>query len=141
MKVVLDTNVLVSAVLVATSPPARILQAWRAGVFQLVVSGDLLLELRDVLNRPRIAERSGWSAEDVATLIGALMASAAFVEPGDVLHVVSDDDDNRVLEAALAGEADYIVSGDRALLSLGRYEGIEIVTPARLWAILSSQEP
>jgi len=69
------------------------------------------------------------------------MASAAFVEPEEALQVVSDDDDNRVLEAALAGEADYIVSGDRALLSLGRYEGIEIVTPARLSAILSAPGP
>ena len=140
MRVVLDTNVLVSAVLAPGSPPAQLLQAWRDGAFQLVVSGDLLVEIRDVLNRPRIAERSGWSEEDVATLVGALLASAAFVEPTERVSVVSDDDDNRVLEAALTGEADYVVSGDRALLNLGNFEGIEIVTPARLAAILAAPE-
>ncbi len=64
------------------------------------------------------------------------------MEPPVHLRIIAaDPDDDRVLEAAVAGEADFIVSGDRHLLDLGRYEGIEIVTPARFLAELSMRPP
>jgi len=58
------------------------------------------------------------------------------VEPTHRIDASRDPDDNRVLEAAIAGEADYIVTGDRDLLELGSYEGIRIVTPAEFVALL-----
>jgi predicted nucleic acid-binding protein len=75
----------------------------------------------------------------VAAFIEDVREHALVVAPTDELHVVSrDPDDNRVVEAAVAGEADYIVSGDEDLLDLGGYEGISIVSPARFAAILAA---
>ncbi len=65
-------------------------------------------------------------------------SAVTMVDPAESLSVIADPPDNRVLEAAVAGEADYIVSGDRDLLDLGKYEGIEIVTPAMFLAILAT---
>ena len=141
MRVVLDTNVIVSAVLSPGSPPDSILGASRKEALDLVTSVPLLHELEDVLGRPRIAKRLGWTAEERAFFIAALTDFAVIVAPKERFQVVkADPADNRVLEAAVAGSADYAVSGDRHLLELGSYEGIPIVTPARFAAILAASQ-
>lgn len=139
MKAVLDTNVLVSAMIGPQGAPAAILKAWREREFQLVTSSLLVAEAGNVLRRRRIQKFTGLSLEDVEELLDDLLATAVVVEPSGVLDVIaSDPDDNRVLEAALGGEADYVVSGDRDLLDLKRYEHVEIVTPMRFLAVLSA---
>lgn len=138
MKAVVDTNVLVSGLLSPLGGPAAILEAWRHERFQLVTSASLIDELRHVLARPRIADRLGWSADERRQFVAAFEASAVVVAPEITLDIVTDDPaDNRVLEATLAGEVDYIVSGDRHLLELGNYEEIPISAPARFLAMLS----
>ncbi len=138
MRAVLDTNVLVSAVLSRAGAPGAILRAWREDRFQLITSAPLLDELRDVLARPRIVERHGWSPEERLLFIVAFDESAIVVTPDDELRVVDEDpDDDRVLEAAITGGVDYIVSGDHHLLDLGEHAGIPIVTPARFVAALT----
>ena len=72
MRAVLDTNVLVSAVLSRGSPPDLILQAWRRGSFQLVTSAPLLFELDAVLRRPRIKDRLGWTDRELTAFVVAL---------------------------------------------------------------------
>jgi putative PIN family toxin of toxin-antitoxin system len=139
MRAVADTNVIVSAVLSKGSPPDLILQHWRRGTFQLVTSAPLLRELDDVLGRPEIARRHKWSPNERAAFVVSLSESAIVVAPEKQLDVIAEDpDDNRVLEAAVEAHADYIVSGDRHLLELESYEGIQIVTPARFNAILAT---
>ena len=140
MRAVLDTNVLVSAALNEHAPPGQIVRASHGGAFDLVSSPELISELNVVLNRPRIRSRLGWSLEDVSDFMRGVVADAIHVIATRRLEVVRDPDDNRVLEAAVAGAADYIVSGDADLLALGVYEGIEIVTPARFAAILASAD-
>lgn len=138
MRAVLDTNVLVSAVLSRAGAPGAILRAWREDRFQLITSAPLLDELRDVLARPRIVERHGWSPEERLLFIAAFDESAIVVTPDAELRVVDEDpDDDRVLEAAITGGVDYIVSGDHHLLDLGEHAGIPIVTPARFVAALA----
>lgn len=139
----MDTNVVVSAVLSQGSPPDSILQSWRRGAFQLVTSAPLLRELQRVLARPHIAHRLGWSAQERNSFLADFSESATVVIPNKRLDVVKvDPADNRVLEAAVEGQADFVVSGDHDLLDIGSYEGIEIVTPARFNSILAtSQQP
>lgn len=138
MRAVLDTNVIVSAVLSRTGAPGAILRAWREDRFQLVTSAPLLDELRDVLARPRSAERHGWSPDERLLFIAAFDESAIVVASEAGLRVIVEDlDDDRVLEAAMAGEVDYIVSGDHHLLDLGTHADIPIVTPARFAAALT----
>jgi|SRR5450759_1434163 putative PIN family toxin of toxin-antitoxin system len=140
MKAVLDTNVFVSAFLSAGSPPDRIVRAWRRGDFELVTSAPILSELEAVLARPHIAKRLGWNAEEQTATIAALSDAATVVVPTEkITAITSDPSDNRILEAAVAVQADYIVSGDSDLLNLHVFEGMEIVTPARFAAILQGR--
>ena len=138
MRVVLDTNVLISAAISGRGACGEIWRAWRFGAFQLVTSPPILAEYERVLRYPRIARRLAWTGEQVAEVLHLLSEQTTTVHPTQSLSVImADPTDDRFLEAAIAGEADCIVSRDEHLLSLGRFEGVEIVAPARLLAILS----
>lgn len=128
-RAVLDTNVIVSGI-GWKGAPAAILDAAGDSQLVLVTSAPLLAELRRVLEYPKLAKviRGG------AQLADLVAASGVVVVPTRTLTVVSDDDDNRVLEAAIEGAADYIVSGDTDLLDLGSFRGIPILTPAEFAA-------
>ena len=139
MRAVLDTNVIISGALSRGSMPDHILRAQRRQAFELVTSDELLAELSSVLSRRKISDRLGWSAADIQEFVTDIRENAVISAPGRRLNVViADESDNRVLEAALESNADYIVTGDRHLVGLGEYEGIAIVTPARFVALLET---
>lgn len=122
MRVVLDTNVLVSAVLGGVL--AKILDAWYAGRFTLLVNDEVLYEYRDVLSRPKFE----LTLDEVDGIVGYVFHHAEFVTVTRSLRVVeSDPDDDKFLEVALAGRANLIVSGDRHLLALESYEHIPVI--------------
>jgi putative PIN family toxin of toxin-antitoxin system len=124
-RVVLDSNVIVSG-LGWSGAPARIVEAVLAGELMLVTSSPLLAELRRVLAYPKLAKVI-LEGEKLADLVEM---SSIVIEPVSVFDAVEDESDNRVLEAAVDGGADYIVSGDEHLLTLGAFRGIPIVTPS-----------
>jgi putative PIN family toxin of toxin-antitoxin system len=137
MKVVLDTNVLISAVLSPGNPPDMVLQAWRDGAFELLISFPMLGELSEALTRPKIRKRLGHSIAEVYAFVSDLSDMATIVTPRRKIRVITDDpDDNTVLEAAVAGHADYIVTGDKVLQRLRSHERTEIVTPRQFVEIL-----
>lgn len=129
-RAVLDANVLVSAIVSPKGIPAKVLTAWEAERFHLVLFEAVLYEIDRVLRYPRIARRHRWSEERLRGFIGDL-AHLAIMTPGAVyLTVIAEDpSDDRYLECAIEGEAEYIVSGDQHLLELAEYQGISIVTP------------
>jgi putative PIN family toxin of toxin-antitoxin system len=130
MRVIADTNIVVSRYLVTRGIPAQVLAAWRAGQYDLIVSPALLTEYEDVLNRPDVQRRHGMSPEQVARELADLARFAIVVQPAAVPTVIAaDPDDDHVLAAAVAGEADFIVTGDPHLLELQEYEGIRILSP------------
>jgi putative PIN family toxin of toxin-antitoxin system len=141
VKVVLDTNVIVSALIVSDSLPNKALSLAQAGTIELIVSTPLLSELQGVLTRRHIKGRLGWSDDEVRRFVEWLRRAGSFVEPESRLYILTDDADNRFLEAATAGEADYIVTGDTQMLALAKYEGVQIVTPAQFVAILAALPP
>jgi putative PIN family toxin of toxin-antitoxin system len=122
MRVVADTNVLISAFLFG-GLPRIFLDRGLAGTFSLVTSGALLDELDEKLSgKFAVPENKAFA------FLSQLKSKAAVVNPSFVLNAVLEDpDDNRVLECAVAGRAEYIVSGDRHLLWLYAYEGIAIL--------------
>ncbi len=123
MRVVLDTNVFVSAVLGGRL--SGVLEAWDVGRFTLLVNADILREYREVLSRPKF----GLTVEDVDNIIGYVFHRAEFVTAAHLLNVIVEDSpDNRFLEVGVAGQADCIVSGDRHLLRLQSCEGIPIIS-------------
>lgn len=134
---VLDTNVLASGSITPLGIPGQILQAWRRGEFTLVVSPEILDEVREVMTRPKLLERYERSLEDVDGFVGVLESNGQMVQPpGGGRWVAEDPDDDKFIAAGLAAGADYVVSADRHLLGLGRVEGLMMVSAARFLAIL-----
>jgi len=128
VRVVLDTNVLVSALLF-TGTAAEILPLWQKGVITILLSRDVLEEYLRVLSYPKfqLAE-----AEIKALIEEELLPFVTVVKPKRRLSVVKrDPSDNKFLECALAGKAQVIVSGDKDLISIGHYRRVRIQTPAQ----------
>ena len=140
MRAVLDTNVAISAAINEDGTPAAVIRSWDAGSFTWVVSEALLEELGRTFNSPRVRRYLAWSQSQVDDFLVRVRRIAAVVSPAtEIRRITADPPDNRVLEAAVEGRADYIVSGDRHLLDLKRHEGIDIVTPAQFLAILTTE--
>ena len=118
-----DTNIFISAFIFG-GLPRKLLEIARAGLIKLTTSPVLLDELERKLRRkfnwdePILAE----TRNDLEQLCDITSTTQS------ITHIQADPDDDRVLEAAIAGRADYIVSGDKHLLKLGEYEGIRILT-------------
>lgn len=132
MRVVLDTNTLVSAVISPGGPPRRLLDGARAQAFELCSSATPLAELLDLLSREKFAARLAQAGITPQGVVGELRHMATMATPQVVPRVIEHDaDDDHVLACALAGQTDSIVSGDKHLLGLdGQYQGIRIVAPA-----------
>jgi putative PIN family toxin of toxin-antitoxin system len=117
LRVVLDPGVLVSSVLAAGGAPAQVVDRWRDGEFDLIVSPKLLDELLEVLLRPRF--RPFVEESDAQAYVEALRGEALlFDDPEDPPAVTPDPDDDYLVALAEAGDADVIVSGDSHLTDL-----------------------
>ena len=136
-RAVLDANVFVSGIISAQGVPGRILDAWRADQFHLVISYAILQEIERVLQYPKIARRHQWSNDERRNFLAELTLFASLT-PGDIrVQVIAEcPADDRYLECALEGRADYVVSGDRHLLQLKTYQGISIISPRLFLNIL-----
>jgi putative PIN family toxin of toxin-antitoxin system len=129
LRVVLDTNVFVSSLLVKAGVPAQALDAWRARRFVLVTSSAILAETHATLNYDRIRRKYNLTDDDVEQLL-ALLQREALLVPGtaDVTGVIpADPSDEKILACALDCRADLIVSGNLHLLDLGQYRGVSIL--------------
>ena len=125
LKFVLDTNVLVSALISGKGNPALLLD--KAGEkYMLFISKDILIEFEEVISR----DKFGFKDEEINTIIEAIISVSEAVNPEIKLDVIkADPDDNKILECAVACRASYIVSGDRHLLDLKEYGEIKIISP------------
>ncbi len=137
IRAVLDANVVVSSLINPQGIPAQVLDAWRAERFQVVLSAAILDEIGRVLRYPRVAVYHRWSEERLRQWLEDF-AHLALMTPGTLsLGIIQEDPaDNWYLECAVEGAAAYLVSGDRLLLSLGTYQGIQIVSPRVFFEIL-----
>lgn len=139
MRVVLDTNVVVSA-LIWGGTPYKLLQAATDGDIELYTSPVLLAELRGVLAREHLTSRLVKQRSSVEQAIGFYGELAISVSPLATPRAVPRDaDDDHVIAAALAATADLVVSGDGDLLSVGSFEGVAIVTAADAVARVDAQ--
>jgi putative PIN family toxin of toxin-antitoxin system len=123
VKVVFDTNILVSALVFPGGRGEAALRRIIAEQDQLVISKPILDELLGILGR-----KFSRDAEELAHVAVFLSDLALFVKPRRRLQVVKDEPDNRILECALAGRAEAIVTGDHALLSLGEFRGVRVIS-------------
>jgi len=137
MRAVLDTNVLISSV-ISTGVPHEIVIKGVSSEYQIVVSVATLTEFRDTLLK--YPEKFQMDEGDVQQEVETIRYFAEFVDPDEEITAVEDDpDDDKFLEAAVAGNVDYIVSGDRHLLDLASFRGIDIVEPRAFYERLTTQ--
>lgn len=130
MRVVLDTNVLLSAILFAGTP-GRILDAWRAGQVELVMAPDIVDEY--VRAGDKLEERYPDPDVDIQPII-ALVVQHAKVVPINLLPTpgCDDPDDDKLLARTLVSGTEIVVSGDKKLRAVSDYEGIRVLTPRQL---------
>ncbi|MDE0424411.1 MAG: putative toxin-antitoxin system toxin component, PIN family [Candidatus Poribacteria bacterium] len=127
MRVVLDTNQHISAIIRPNGHPAQIVRLWRSGLIELAISPFILEEFEGVVHRPRIQEKNNLSDADIAEYLEILRTFAVIVPGTIIVNAIPDDpDDNIIIACAIEAEADMIISGDQHLLSLGSYQGIPI---------------
>lgn len=140
MRAVLDTNLVISATLIQGGNEDRILRAWQRGVFELVLSPQILDELGRALFYEKLRKSRWMSETEVVSLLRSL-AQESFLVPGQVRVTVSrDPEDNKFLEAAIEGRAQYVVTGDKDLLDVRAYRDVQIITPATLLKIVSKRK-
>jgi putative PIN family toxin of toxin-antitoxin system len=135
LRVVLDTNVLLSGIAYPASVPGKILAAWRHGSVEVLLSAYILDELRRVL--PRLAQRHGLTPAEVDDLVDALSIQAEIIEPlpgtePDLRDAADQPVLGTLLAALKTSGADYLISGDKDLLAIA--ERYPIVDPATFWA-------
>lgn len=130
MRVVLDTNVLLSGLAYPQSLPGRIAAAWQHGSLEVVLSHYILNELARVL--PKLTHRHGMNAQEIADLVDIFAFQADLVESDNHPESrLTDPMDLPVLNTWRAAQADYLLTGDKALLALGNE--YPIITPAQFW--------
>jgi len=127
LRVVLDTNILVSALIFPGGPPEDVYRLALEGRVELVTSRPLLVELGRVLT-----EKFGWESSRTDEVVTQVARLGHVVRPTETVSEISaDPSDDRVLEAAAEGGAEVIVSGDRHLLRLGTWRAVRIEPAAR----------
>ena len=132
MRVVLDTNVLLSGLAYQQSTSGKIVASWQHGAMEVVLSRYILDELARVL--PKLTHRHGLNTQEIADLIDILAFQAELVEPKAAPEPrLTDPLDLPILNTWRAAEADYLLTGDKALLALSAF--YPILAPARFWEI------
>jgi putative PIN family toxin of toxin-antitoxin system len=134
MRAVIDTGILASALIRRQGTTGEILQLLRDGRFTAVYSTDIFVEIIDVLGRPELRAKYHIEPDDLSIFINLVRLRGDLVIPSRKVTACRDPKDDKFLEAALAGSADCIVSGDGDLLALTPFENIPILRPAEFLA-------
>ena len=136
MRVVLDTNILISALMVQMGNPAAIYRAWQEGYFTLLTCAEHLDELRATLRKPAVAERI--KPYKAGSLVNEIKELAENIGSLPRVHRSPDPTDDFLLALSQAGKADYLVTGDKGgLLALDRHKGTRIISASDFAALFA----
>ncbi len=131
MRVILDTSVIVSGLISPHSPPAKVVELWQQGTIQLLYSAEIFAELQDVLHRQWLQQRLAHRPNRISDFLTSVVILGEIVSGAfDVSGQVRDPNDEMFLTCAVLGSADYLISGDKDLLTLGSFGPTQIVSPA-----------
>ncbi len=132
IKVVLDTNILISAI-VFGGKSRQVLESANKGRIQLVITEEIIKEVRGVLE----GKKFQFPSEIMDLIVHELEALAEIIKPKERISIIEKDlEDNRVLECASESQSDYIVTGDLYLLEIKEFQGTKIMTPGEFLEIL-----
>lgn len=136
MRAVIDTGVLVSALIRKQGTTGDVLRALRDGRFAAIYTTDIMVEIIDVLGRAKFRAKYHIETDDITALVNLIRLRGELVMPTQKVTLCRDPKDDKFIEAALASEADCIVSGDADLLTLTPFENIPILRPVEFLARL-----
>lgn len=137
IRIVADTNIFISGIFWEGNFSSQVIGLWRGGKIELVSSLPIIEEIVRNLGGFKIE----MSEESVKEWEKIILENAILVEPSEKLDIVKEDpDDNKFLESAIAGEAEYIVSQDKHLLNLKEFRGIKILKPEEFLKIIDSSK-
>ena len=137
MRLVLDTNVVASAILWGGTP-RLLLQAARDKRVELFTSTAMLAELTDILGRRKFARKIAASQLTIDQLVDGYAQLASVVRPVTTPRIAPDPDDDVVIGTALAAKADLVVTGDKPLLTVSEHQGVRIVSVAQAIEIIEA---
>ena len=137
LKVVLDTNQLVSSLLSTRGLQRQLIDAWRQRAFLLLLVPGQIDELAEILSRPKIKKRYRIDPRDREAFLQLLRLDTVLLPHMTAPGVCRDPDDDYLLGCAAAGRADYLVTGDEDLLSIGRYRDVTILSARDFLAIIA----
>ncbi len=136
LKFTLDTNTLISAT-IARGNEFELLRLAKEGKIKIILSLPIVEEFKEVISR----EKFGFSEKQVEQATKLLLGICDLVIPTAHLNVIKDDpDDNKIIECAVSGNVDYIVSGDKHLLNIQRYDSIPIIRTREALALINKQD-
>jgi len=139
IKVVLDTNVIISGIITDHGTTYQILQNWENGRFEVVSSELILQEIQRVLCYPHIKNRKNLTEKRIESILNTLRDYAIITPARSEISVILEDPkDDMFIIAAIEGDAEYIVSGDHHLLDIESFMGVRIIPPSVFLQILSS---
>jgi len=130
-KITVDTNILISAFVYPGTTVIKIFDGIFGGSIKLGLSDEILREFTGVCVR-----KFDYDPEDAVKLADMIRQQSEIVYPEQKISVISDEPDNRILECAVKFGADYIISGDRHILSVVKYKGIKILSPAEFIKVI-----
>jgi len=137
IKAVVDANVLVSAFISPFSYPREIAGCWRRGEFILVTSREIVEEINRVLHLPRIKVKYRLAESDIQVFVLTLIHKGNCVSSELALRgVAPDPGDDKIISCAIEGEAQFIVTGDKALQQLKEYQGIKVINARQFISVL-----
>jgi len=140
VKIVIDANLFVSALIKPNSKPGRILDLVKDNQVELILSPAIIKEIKRILLYPKIQKYHRKTAKEIDAYFEDILMFAWIVEGEEIVDVIKDDPaDNKYLASAYEGEADYIVSGDHHLLDLETYQEIEIIKAREFLSIWTKQ--
>lgn len=141
----LDTNVWVSAFLKPSGPPGQVVAAWSRDKFSVVTSLSQLGELAEVLSRPRLVQKFRYTQREAETFVRLIVARAQVVETSGELNICRDPDDDQIVEAAIGGKAQYLVTRDDDLkrdldlIKMARWNRVRVVSVRQFLRRLARQ--
>jgi len=137
IRAVLDANIIISALLIRSGMPARILAAAYAVVFRCFSSDAIVREVLKTLTHDRVRRKYPIDALEIERLRQFLESDPVLVPITAIVRgVASHPEDDLILATAVSASAEYLITGDRQLLALGEYHGVQIVTPRVFLTIL-----
>ena len=136
MRVVIDTGVLVSGLIRPRGTTGEALLALRDGKFTVLYSHETIMEIIDVLGRDKFRLKYHILPDDISALINLIRLRGEVVIPKQRVADCRDPKDDKFLDVALSGDADYLISGDLDLLSMNPYRSIPIIRPAEFLAMI-----